>query len=204
MTDEFMFGRSFLAAPIVEAQYTKEEVLHEDAMSGWDRKTKGSGSEESASAVDFTQPRQTTKYLPKGASWYDFWTNQLYKGGQTVSLQTQFDRAPLFVRAGSIVPLGPEMQYVGEKAWDELEIRVYPGANASFTLYEDEGDNYRYEQGVYATITFQWDQNSRTLTIGKRSGSYPGMLANRRFLVVLPDGQQKQVSYQGEAVSVKF
>jgi alpha-D-xyloside xylohydrolase len=204
MTDEFMFGRSFLAAPIVEAQYTKEEVLHEDAMSGWDRKTKGSGSEEDASAVDFTQPRQTTKYLPKGASWYDFWTNQLYKGGQTVSLQTQFDRAPLFVRAGSIVPLGPEMQYVGEKAWDELEIRVYPGANASFTLYEDEGDNYRYEQGVYATITFQWDQNSRTLTIGKRSGSYPGMLANRRFLVVMPDGQQKQVSYQGEAVSVKF
>ena len=204
MTDEFMFGRSFLAAPIVEAQYTKEEVLHEDAMSGWDRKTKGSGSEEDASAVDFTQPRQTTKYLPKGASWYDFWTNQLYKGGQTVSLQTQFDRAPLFVRAGSIVPLGPEMQYVGEKAWDELEIRVYPGANASFTLYEDEGDNYRYEQGVYATITFQWDQSSRTLTIGKRSGSYPGMIANRRFLVVLPDGQQKQVSYQGEAVSVKF
>ena len=204
MTDEFMFGRSFLAAPIVEAQYTKEEVLHEDAMSGWDRKTKGSSSEETASAVDFTQPRQTTKYLPKGASWYDFWTNQLYKGGQTVSLQTQLDRAPMFVRAGSIVPLGPEMQYVGEKAWDELEIRVYPGANASFTLYEDEGDNYRYEQGVYATITFQWDQNSRTLTIGKRSGSYPGMIANRRFLVVLPDGQQKQVSYQGEAVSVKF
>ena len=110
----------------------------------------------------------------------------------------------MFVRAGSIVPMGPEMQYVGEQKWDKLEIRVYPGADALFTLYEDEGDSYRYEQGVYATIPFTWDEKGHRLTIGDRKGSYPGMLQERRFIVVLPDGTQKTVDYQGRSVSVAF
>ena len=103
----------------------------------------------------------------------------------------------MFLRAGSILPLGPEMQYVGEKAWDNLEVRVYPGANGSFTLYEDEGDSYNYEKGVYSTITFCWNDKARKLTIGARKGEFPGMLKSRQFTIILPDGRQQQVSYDG-------
>ena len=110
----------------------------------------------------------------------------------------------MFIRAGSILPLGPEMQYVGEKSWDNLELRVYPGANGSFTLYEDEGDGYNYEKGAYTTILFSWNDRSRTLTIGDRKGLYPGMLQSRQFTIVLPDGTPKTVSYEGKAVTVKF
>ena len=121
-----------------------------------------------------------------------------------MTLQTSFDRVPMFVRAGSILPLGPEMQYVGEKAWDNLELRIYPGANGEFTLYEDEGDNYNYEQGQYATITFRWNDRSRTLIIGARQGSYPGMLQQRQFTIVLPTGQSKQVNYDGTEQKVSL
>ena len=144
MTDEFMFGRSILACPIVQAQYTEEKVIRTNAMTGWDRQNATDGSP--VGAIDFTQPKSTTKYLPKGATWYDFWTNQRYQGGKDVTLETSFDRVPMFVRAGSILPLGPEMQYVGEKSWDNLELRVYPGADGDFLLYEDEGDSYNYEK----------------------------------------------------------
>ena len=104
MTDEFMFGRSILAAPIVEAQYTQEKIVKEDAMTGWNRKevTAESGQQ----TVDWNATKTATKYLPKGANWYDFWTGKLYKGGQNVALTTRFDQVPMFVRAGSIVPLG--------------------------------------------------------------------------------------------------
>ena len=200
MTDEFMFGRAIMAAPIVEAQYTQEQVIREDAMSGWDKKER-KGSDE-PSSVDFTPSKTATKYLPKGCDWYDFWTNQRMRGGQTVTLQTTFDRVPMFVRAGSILPLAPEMQYVGEKTWDELELRIYPGADGTFTLYEDEGDNYNYEKGVFATIPFQWNDKSRTLTIGDRKGTYPSMIQARRFIVVLPNGTRQTVEYRGSSVSV--
>ena len=202
MTDEFMFGRSILAAPIVQAQYTDEAIIREDAMSGWDKKkTQDTGSSQE---VDFTVRKTITKYLPKGTDWYDFWTARRYKGGQSVTLETCIDRVPMFLRAGSILPLGPEMQYVGEKSWDNLEIRVYPGADGSFTLYEDEGDSYNYEKGIFSTISFQWNDHARTLTIGNRQGSYPGMLQSRQFMIVMPDGSQQTVSYQGTSISVKF
>ncbi|MBO4549626.1 MAG: DUF5110 domain-containing protein [Bacteroidaceae bacterium] len=180
MTDEFLFGRSILAAPILEAQYTDAKNAH------------------------FIEKMSTSKYLPKGAKWYDFWTNQFYNGGQKVTLQTSLDCVPMFVRAGSILPLGPEMQYVGEKAWDNLELRVYPGADGEFTLYEDEGDNYNYEKGQYATITFRWNDRSRTLTLGERKGSYPGMLQKRQFTIVLPSGQSKQIDYDGTEQKVRL
>jgi alpha-D-xyloside xylohydrolase len=202
MNDEFLFGRSILAAPIVVPQYTQEKIIKEDAMTGWDHKTVTDGSP--AGTVDFTAAKTATKYLPKGAAWYDFWTGKLYKGGQDVTFETAFDRVPMFVRAGSILPLGPEMQYVGEKSWDNLELRVYPGANGEFLLYEDEGDGYNYEQGVYSTIPFLWNDRSRTLIIGKRMGSYPGMLQQRQFTIVLPDGRQQQVSYDGTRKLVKL
>ena len=204
-TDEFLFGTSILAAPILNPQYTEEKVIREDAMTGWDRKEVKDG--QTVSGVDWNAKKEVTRYLPKGADWYDFWTGKSTKGGQSVTVTTQLDRVPMFVRAGSIIPLAPEMEYVGQKAWDNLEIRVYPGADASFTLYEDEGDNYNYERGQYAEITFKWNDRTRQLTIAPRKGSYTGMLQNRRFTIVLP-GQEasagKVVEYNGQEVVVKI
>ena len=203
MTDEFMFGRSILAAPILEAQYTQEKIIREDAMTGWDKK-EVAGDRSQETVVDWQEAKTAAKYLPKGALWYDFWTGKAWKGGQTVTLTTQLDRVPMFVRAGSILPLGPEMQYVGEKAWDCLELRVYPGADGTFTLYEDEGDNYNYERGQYTTINLQWDDKRHTLTIGRRQGSYPDMIENRMFTIVMPDGRQQEVRYDGGETSVRI
>ena len=202
MTDEFMLGRSILAAPILDPQYTEEQIISEDAMTGWNKKqlTVDNGQ----LAVDWSAPKTATKYLPKGALWYDFWTGKTYRGGQTLTIETSLSRVPMFVRAGSILPLGPEMQYTGEKAWDNLEIRLYPGADGDFTLYEDEGDSYNYERGIYTTLPFHWDDHSRTLTIGNRKGQYPGMIANRKFTVVLPDGTSQTVNYNGTEVKVRM
>ena len=202
MTDEFMFGRSILAAPIVDPQYTEEKIIRTDAMTGWDRQEVN--SEKGIVNSDFTVPKAATKYLPKGTTWYDFWTNKQYNGGQHVTLETSFDRVPMFVRAGSILPLGPEMQYVGEKSWDNLELRIYPGADGSFLLYEDEGDSYNYEKGAYSTIAFQWNDRTRTLTIADRQGSYPGMLQSRQFTLVLPSGKQQTVRYDGTQLTIRL
>ena len=203
MTDEFMFGHSILAAPIVDPQYTEEKIIRTNAMTGWDKQNE-KVKELKNGNIDFTATKTATKYLPKGADWYDFWTGKSYKGGQNVTLETTLDRVPMFVRAGSILPLGPEMQYTGEKSWDNLEVRVYPGADGTFTLYEDEGDNYNYEKGSYATITFQWNDRARTLTIGSRQGGFKGMILERTFIIVLPDGQTKQVAHNGDETVVKL
>ena len=200
MSDEFMFGHSILAAPIVDPQYTEEKVIRTNAMTGWDRNIERSGeggNNAQSSMLNFQSTKLAVKYLPKGTVWYDFWTSQKYQGGKSVTLTTSLDRVPMFVRAGSILPLGPEMQYVGERSWDHLEIRVYPGADGAFVLYEDEGDNYNYERGACSTITFKWNDNTRQLTIGTRKGDFPGMLKSRRFTVVLPDGRQQEVEYNG-------
>ena len=200
MTDEFMFGRSILAAPIVDPQYTEEKVIRTNAMTGWNRQTASDGS--AVGSVDFTTTKTATKYLPKGAVWYDFWTGRQYKGGQNVTLETQLNRVPMFVRAGSIIPMGPEMQYVGEKSWDNLELRVYPGADGQFVLYEDEGDSYNYEKGAYTTINIKWNERARTLTIGERQGHYKGMLQQRRFTIVTPDGRRQLVEYAGNMQTI--
>ena len=204
MTDEFMFGRSILAAPIVAPQYTEEKIIRTNEMTGWDRQDASENGKVRSEKLDWTETKTATKYLPKGAKWYDFWTNQLYNGGQNVTLQTSLDRVPMFVRAGSILPLGPEMQYVGEKSWDNLELRVYPGADGQFTLYEDEGDSYNYERGQYTTILMTWKNAARTLTIGTRQGQYKGMLQGRKFTVVLPDGTTKTIDYNGTETNIKF
>lgn len=121
---------------------------------------------------------------------------------------------PVFIKAGTILPFGPEVQYSSEKPWDELEIRVYPGADGKFTLYEDEGDNYNYEKGKFSEIQFVWNEADRTLNIAPRKGSYKGMLQHRRFHIVLVDansgaGDQpmqasKSVEYDGKAVKVQM
>jgi alpha-D-xyloside xylohydrolase len=121
---------------------------------------------------------------------------------------------PLFVRAGSIIPLGPDLQYAGEKPADPIELRVYSGADGSFTLYEDEGDGYHYEQGAYATIPIQWNQSRKTLTLGDRTGTFPGMLKERTFRIVwVRPGKgigaspettaDAEVPYAGKSVDVK-
>ena len=154
-------------------------------------------------------------YLPKGAEWYDFWTGEKYTGGQTVNKETPIDIIPLFVKAGSIIPFGPEVQFATEKKWDNLEIRVYEGANGEFTMYEDENDNYNYEKGAYSTITFTWNDSKKTLTINDRKGSFPGMLAERKFSIVsvaenkgtgmeVIEKFDKEITYEGKKITIKF
>ena len=136
-------------------------------------------------ACPVTASGATTRsvYLPAGASWFNFWTGQTNAGGQTISAAAAIDTMPIFVRAGSILPYGPDIQYAMQSV-DPMELRVYPGADGGFTLYEDEGDNYNYEHGVHATIPISWDEKSKTLTLGKRSGKFPGMLKQRTFRIV--------------------
>ena len=199
---EFMFGRSILATPILDPQYTEEKIFKEDAMSGWDKKdTKIEKLKDGK--IDFSEEKTATKYLPKGANWYEFYTEKLYKGGRNVTFTTTIDRTAMFVKAGTILPLAPVMQYAQQSQWDNLDIIVYPGSNAVFTLYEDEGDNYNYERGVYSTITMTWNDSQRTFTVEARQGQFPGMLQNRKFNIRIAGTEAvKTVDYNGNAVSV--
>ncbi len=126
--------------------------------------------------------------------------------GKSIQKKSDINTIPLYVRSGSIIPLGPDVQYATEKPWDDLEIRIYPGADGKFSLYEDEFDNYNYEKGMYSTITFSWDDSKHILTISDRKGEYPGMLNDRRFRikVIDPAGQAKDVSYSGKSTIVKL
>lgn len=115
----------------------------------------------------------------------------MIEGGREISRECPISIMPLYIKAGSILPLGPKVQYTSEKKWNDLDICIYPGANGEFTLYEDEFDNYDYEKGAFTSIRFTWDDANRTLTISDRNGSYPGMLKNRRFnLTVMKPGKQ--------------
>lgn len=155
-------------------------------------------------------------YLPAGAAWYDFWTNARHEGGARVKTACPLDRFPLFVRAGSIVPMGPVQQHVAEKPGAPWEIRVYPGADAVFTLYEDDGETYAYEKGRRATVELRWNDQSRTLSIGRRQGTFPGLVAEREFRVALAadastagpaevaPSAARSVRYAGKPVAVKF
>ena len=141
-------------------------------------------------------------YLPEGSKWYDYWTNELLDGGQTVKADAPLAHSPLYVRAGSIVPLCKQaVEQASVADWATLDVVVYPGADADFLLYEDEGDNYNYEKGAYSTIPMHWNNKSRTLTIGKRTGSYEGMSISRTFNVKVVGGKSVTVKYAGKAVS---
>jgi alpha-D-xyloside xylohydrolase len=143
-------------------------------------------------------------YLPKGADWYNFWTGEKHTGGQTVLTDAPLDTLPLYVKAGSIVPMGPVQEWVDQKPADKLDIHVYPGADGRFILYEDEGDNYNYENGTCTRIPFEWDDENGTLVIGDRQGRYPGMLQERTFNVILPGGRIVQIIYNGERQAIKL
>ncbi|MGO9228592.1 MAG: TIM-barrel domain-containing protein [Bryobacteraceae bacterium] len=163
-----------------------------------------------------TEPGATSRsvYLPGNAAWYDFWTGRREAAGHRTGAAAPIETMPLYVPAGSILPLGPDVEYVDQKPADPLEVRVYPGADGSFILFEDEGDSYDYERGAYTNIPFRWNDASRTLTIGKRTGAYEGMSKNRTFRIVLVDerrggglhesAEARVTAYAGEEVRVKL
>ena len=155
-------------------------------------------------------------YLPKQKGWYDFYTGKHYAGGQTIVADAPYEKIPVFVPEGSILPVGPEMEWSDQKKPELIDLYVYAGKDGSYTLYEDEGTNYNYEKGKYATIDFLYDDAQKTLTIGARKGSFDGMLQKRRFNVVLVSGDNQQgislakapkgkkVKYAGQAITVKL
>jgi alpha-D-xyloside xylohydrolase len=191
INDEYMFGKSILVCPVTRSMYSKN------------------------TKEDFSMVKSRELYLPKGSDWFDFWTGEKFTGGQTVNKESPLDIMPLYVKAGSILPVGPKVQFATEKKWDNLELRVYDGANGEFTLYEDENDNYNYEKGNYSTITFTWNNAKKTLTIGELKGSFPGMIVTRNFNIVLVNKNKgngvstiekfdKSVSYTGKKVSIEL
>ncbi|MGI6242652.1 MAG: TIM-barrel domain-containing protein [Prevotella sp.] len=169
-----------------------------------------------ACPVGTYKARSREVYLPKQRGWYDLYTNAYYKGGQTITANAPYERIPVYVPEGSILPFGPEIEWTDQKPADNIKLYVYAGHDGEFTLYEDEGTNYDYEKGKYTTIRFTYDDAKKTLTIGDRQGAYPGMLENRKFTVVYrhpgakvdaldPDkADGRQVNYSGKAVSVKL
>jgi alpha-D-xyloside xylohydrolase len=199
VNNEYLFGKSLLVCPVTTPMYSKKQVQGNDTTR----------------VEDYSQIKNATVYLPKGTDWIDFWTGEKQSGGQTVDKATPIDIMPLYVKAGSILPIGPNVQYAAEKKWDALEIRVYPGADGAFILYEDENDNYNYEKGVFSTIIFQWDDAKNELTIGKRNGSFPGMLTERQFRIIKVSADagtgmgavekyDQVVTYKGKKVTVKL
>lgn len=201
--NEYMFGKAFLVAPVLHAQYTpeqKQNILKENE--GWNKTTNNQVN--LSLNVDFTQSKEMEVYLPSGNKWYNYWTNEDFDGGQKLKIKTSLDRIPLFVRAGSIIPIGPDVKYTNEKKWDNLIINVYPGADGTFTLYEDEGDNYNYESGAYTEIQMKWNDTKRILTIDARKGEYNGMLTKRNFTIRTADGKEKIITYSGKKINVKI
>lgn len=203
VNNEYLFGKSFLVAPILNAQYTPEKIVKTDENKGWN-KTDASKKENSISNIDFTQNETVKVYLPAGSDWFDFWTNEKHKGGQEIEKTVNIQSIPLYIKAGSIIPFGPDVQFATEKKWDNLSVKVYPGADSDFVLYEDEFDNYNYEKGDYTEIPFHWNEKSKTLTINARKGQYKGMIEKRNFNLILPDGQQKSVNYSGKKIEISF
>jgi alpha-glucosidase len=142
-------------------------------------------------------------YLPAGG-WFDFNTNAPVAGGQTLQVQAPLDTIPAYVRAGSIIPLGPVIQSTELGVEDPLEVRIYPGANASFTLYEDDGHTYSYQNGQFSNIPMEWDDQNRTFTVGARTGNFPGMLSVRHLNITVAGGPVKSVTYTGTAQTIRF
>ncbi|MCQ2197771.1 MAG: glycoside hydrolase family 31 protein [Bacteroidaceae bacterium] len=212
---EYMFGPAFLVCPVVNALYTPETANTTDPISGWDNNKKSLFQE--GFKVDWSENKKYEVYLPaynhkaKGKSaneagaFYNFYTGERLTSGKKYTVDAPINRMPIFVREGSIVPMCMgNVDHANIADWKELTIAVYPGADSSFTLYEDEGDGYGYEKGQRSTINLTWSDKAHTLTIGQRQGTFPGMLQQRQFTVKLPDGTSRTVNYNGKKVSVKL
>jgi Alpha-glucosidases, family 31 of glycosyl hydrolases len=186
INDEYLFGKSILVAPVVNPMYVSSQD--------------GKGTE------DYSQTKSRKVYLPGGSQWFDFWTAEKLNGGQSVDKAAPIDILPLYIKAGSIIPFGPKVQYATEKKWNNLEMRIYPGADGEFVLYEDENDNYNYEKGAYSTITFHWDEKNRILIISDRNGHFPGMLEKRTFVLHLfgEKPAMKKITYSGKQIRIQL
>ena len=184
LNDQYMFGHSFLVAPVLKSMYTEDKK------------------------ENFQQDGYRQVYLPKGTEWFDYWTGERFSGGQTIDKKAPIDILPLYVKAGSIVPVGPKVDYAEQKDWSNLKINIYPGADAEFTLYEDENDNYNYEKGAYSEIKFVWDNNKQQLTIEKRQGKFEGMLKDRSFQLHIETAETtkttKKITYKGDKMVIAF
>jgi alpha-D-xyloside xylohydrolase len=191
INDQYMFGAAFMVCPVIEPLYYLPNNIKKDS-SAYVRNV----------------------YLPKNTSWFDFWTGKQYLGGQQVKTDASYETMPLFIKAGSIIPLGPFIQYTTEKC-DPLEIRIYSGADGELSLYEDENDNFNYEKGAYSLIDFKWNDKEKTFTINDRQGKYPGMPEERNINIVLVDSSKgigidqckqpdKSIKYRGKKEIVKF
>lgn len=174
------------------------------------------GSALMACPVGEYQKYSRNVYLPKQKGWYDFYTGEYYAGGQTIVADAPYDKIPVFIPEGAILPIGPEMQWSDEKKPELIDLYVYAGKDGSYTLYEDEGTNYNYEKGKYAVIDFKYDDARKQVTVGARKGSFDGMLQKRRFNIILVDQKQQQgvnlakspkgkvVKYSGQSITVKL
>ncbi|MFI5138654.1 MAG: DUF5110 domain-containing protein, partial [Sphingobacteriales bacterium] len=187
--DQYMFGPAFMVCPVTDQLYSG--------------KPSDSG-------------KKTRKvYLPRQTKWYNFWNGELINGGKAIDADAPIDIIPLFVKAGSIIPVGPSIEYATQTSTSPTEIRVYPGADGKFTIYEDENDNYNYEKGDYAVFNIFWNDKRRVLTIDSRKGQFKGMAKSRKFNIVLVRpghgvadnitlAADKQITYGGRLTSVKF
>jgi alpha-D-xyloside xylohydrolase len=151
-----------------------------------------------------TEPSVTSKriYLPKGAEWIDYWTGKRYAGGQTIDSHFTISELPLYVRAGSIVPTAPCTEYSAAQLDKDVTLNIYTGHDATFLLYEDEGDGYAYEHGSFSEIPISWDESTRKLTIGTRKGQYKGMKEKRWFYLSVNGGKSFPISYEGKRISI--
>jgi alpha-D-xyloside xylohydrolase len=160
------------------------------------------------------QAREREVYFPKGGGWYDFYTGRFIQGGKKMTVPAPYEKMPLFVKAGSILPIGPELEFASQKLADPVFLYIYTGADGTFTLYEDEDDNYNYEQGKYSTISFSYHESTGELTIGERKGEFPGMLDKRMFHVVWVSKDSRKgydpdrkpscpIRYTGQTIKVK-
>ncbi len=178
LKDEYMFGR-FLVCPVTHpmSEQSTRHIYLPSLANGQGLKAKG--------------------------KWYDYWTGKQYEGGQWIEQKVALDRLPLFVPSGSIIPTTEVAQYTAAQVGKPVTLHIYPGRDAHFDLYEDEGDNYNFEQGQCSVIPFDWDERHQRLTIGPREGSFPGMQAERTFIVEM-GGQQKSVCYKGKRINVNL
>jgi alpha-D-xyloside xylohydrolase len=189
--DEYMFGSAFLVCPVTRPMYFAANSIPLEGV----EKTR-------------------LVYLPSGSDWYNFWTGNRYDGGQTILAEAPLATMPLFVRSGSIVPIGPNIQFTGDQPCAPIELWLYPCQDGAFTLYEDEGDNYNYEQGGFALIHIAWNDSTRQLTLEARQGSYPGMQVLKVFRVVIAnekpfnplaeETQAREIFYDGQRLVVDF
>ena len=188
--NQYLLGPSIMVTPVTEHQYHPLDT-----------------------SADMGEP-EVSVYLPSGKTWFDFWTGQQHDGGQYIVRKTPIDIMPLYIPAGSIIPLGPLKQWASEKQEDPIELWIYPGADADFVLYEDDGETYDYEKGAFATIPIHWDDERQQLLLGSRSGSFPGMLQSREFQIVLVGTERlgrelgpnhrRSVIYSGEEQTISL